>query len=68
MWYGSTNGSAASTSFDAFFKSVGETTANSATVNAFSYAISKIGSMPAPFVKYCSTVWGKEFVDDEDWD
>ena len=68
VWYGSTNGSAASTSFDAFFKSVGETTANSATVNAISNAISKIGSMPAPFVKYCSTVWGKEFVDDEDWD
>ena len=68
VWYGSTNGSAASTSFDAFFKSVGETTANSATVNAISNTISKIGSMPAPFVKYCSTVWGKEFVDDEDWD
>ncbi len=68
VWNCSTSGSAASVSFDGFFKSVGETATNSSVNNAFSNAISKIGAMPAPFVKYCSTVWGKEFVDDEDWD
>lgn len=68
VWNCSTSGSAASVSFDGFFKSVGETATNSSVNNAFTNAISKIGAMPAPFVKYCSTVWGKEFVDDEDWD
>ena len=68
VWNCSTSGSAASVSFDGFFKSVGETATNNSVNNAFSNAISKIGAMPAPFVKYCSTVWGKEFVDDEDWD
>lgn len=67
VWYGSTNGSAASVSFDAFFKNVGETATNTNVNNAINKAISKIGAMPAPFVKYCSTVWGREFVDDEDW-
>ena len=67
VWYGSTNGSAASVSFDAFFKNVGETATNNNVNNAINNAISKIGAMPAPFVKYCSTVWGREFVDDEDW-
>lgn len=67
VWYGSTNGSAASVSFDAFFKNVGETATNTNVNNAINNAISKIGAMPAPFVKYCSTVWGREFVDDEDW-
>ena len=68
VWNCSTSGSAASVSFDGFFKSVGETATNNSVNNAFSNAIGKIGAMPAPFVKYCSTVWGKEFVDDEDWD
>ena len=67
VWYGSTNGSAASVSFDAFFKNVGETATDTNVNNAINNAISKIGAMPAPFVKYCSTVWGREFVDDEDW-
>ena len=68
VWFGSTSGSAASVSFDGFFKSVGETATNNNVNNAVNNAINKIGAMPAPFVKYCSTVWGREFVDDEDWD
>ena len=35
---------------------------------SFNDAITKIGTMPAPFVKYCSTIWGIEFVDDNDWE
>ncbi|MCR4603252.1 MAG: imelysin [Prevotella sp.] len=65
VWYGSTNGSAASTSFAKFFEAVGKTVG---VESAFNNAISSIGAMPAPFVKYCSTVWNKEFTDDEDWE
>ncbi|MBQ8487167.1 MAG: imelysin [Prevotella sp.] len=65
IWYGSTNGSAAATSFAKFFEAVGtQTTVESATLNA----IQKIGAMPAPFVKYCSIVWGKNFDDPTNWE
>ena len=65
IWYGSTNGSAAATSFAKFFEAVGTaTTVESATLNA----IEKIGAMPAPFVKYCSVVWGKNFDDPNNWE
>ena len=65
VWYGSTNGSAATVSFAKFFQSVG---ANVGVEDAFNNAIQKIGAMPSPFVKYCSTIWSIEFVDDEDWE
>ena len=65
VWYGSTNGSAASVSFAKFFESVG---AQVGVQAAFDDAISKIGAMPSPFVKYCSTIWNIEFQDDEDWE
>ncbi len=68
VWYCSTNGSAASVSFKSFFDNVSLSATNTAVVNSFENAISKIGAMPAPFVKYCSTIWGKEFSDDESWD
>lgn len=68
VWYGSTNGSATDVSFSGFFKNVGQTAVNNNVTDAFNTAITKIGAMPAPFVKYCSVVWGKEFVDDESWD
>lgn len=68
LWYGSTNGSATDVSFNGFFKNVGQTAVNSKVTDAFNTAITKIGAMPAPFVKYCSVVWGKEFDDDESWD
>ncbi|MCR5197791.1 MAG: imelysin [Prevotella sp.] len=65
IWYGSTNGSKASNSFARFFEAVNTTVG---VESAFNDAITKIGNMPAPFVKYCSTIWGIEFVDDEDWE
>lgn len=68
VWFGSTNGSAAGTSFHSFFASVGQSATNSAVENAFNNAITRIGQMPAPFVKYCSTIWNIAFEDDEDWD
>lgn len=65
VWYGSTNGSAAATSFAKFFEGVGTaTTVSEATLNA----IEKISAMPAPFVKYCSIVWGKNFDDPSNWE
>ncbi len=68
VWYGSTNGSAASVSFNGFFASVGQNNVSTGVVNAFNDAITKIGDMPAPFVKYCCTIWNINFEDDEDWD
>ena len=67
VWYGSTNGSPASVSFYNFFQSVDASNVNTSVTGAFNDAINKIGAMPAPFVKYCSTIWGIEFTDDEDW-
>ena len=68
VWYGSTDGNPANISFYNFFQSVDASNVNTSVVNAFNNAISKIGAMPAPFVKYCSTIWGIEFTDDEDWE
>lgn len=68
VWYGFTNGTAASNSFSGFFTSVGQSATNTSVVNAFQNAITRIGQMPAPFVKYCSTIWNIAFEDDEDWD
>ena len=68
VWYGSTNGTAASNSFSGFFTNVGQSATNTNVVNAFQNAITRIGQMPAPFVKYCSTIWNIAFEDDEDWD
>ena len=67
VWYGSTTGSPASVSFYNFFQSVDASNVNTSVTGAFNDAINKIGAMPAPFVKYCSTIWGIEFTDDEDW-
>lgn len=67
VWYGSTNGNAANISFNGFFASVNQTNVNTSVVNAFNTAVTNIGNIPAPFVKYCSTIWGIEFTDDEDW-
>ena len=68
VWYGSTNGSPASVSFYNFFQNVGASAVNTSVTGSFNDAISKIGAMPAPFVKYCSTIWNIEFTDDEDWE
>ena len=68
VWYGSTNGSAAGKSFKGFFDAVGQSDVSSQCVDAFNNAITRIGQMPTPFVKYCSTIWNIAFEDDEDWD
>ena len=68
VWYGSTNGSAAGKSFKGFFDAVDQSDVSSQCVDAFNNAITRIGQMPAPFVKYCSTIWNIAFEDDEDWD
>ena len=67
VWYGSTDENAASISFNNFFSSVNPTL-NTAVVNAFTNAINAIGNMPAPFVKYCSVIWNKDFDDPTNWD
>lgn len=67
VWYGSTDGNAASISFNNFFSSVNPTL-NTDVVNAFTNAINAIGNMPAPFVKYCSVIWNKDFDDPTNWD
>ena len=67
VWYGSTDGTPANVSFYSFFKSVGADNVNDSVTKSFNDAITKIGAMPAPFVKYCSTIWSIEFTDDEDW-
>ena len=68
VWYSSTNGSDGGNSFNSFFASVGQSATNNSVTNAFNNAISRIGQMPSPFVKYCSTIWGIAFEDDEDWE
>lgn len=68
VWYCSTNGSDGGNSFNNFFASVGQSATNNSVTNAFNNAISRIGQMPSPFVKYCSTIWGIAFEDDEDWE
>ena len=68
VWYGSTDGNAASVSFNSFFQSVDADNVNNSVVKAINDAINLIGAMPSPFVKYCSTIWGIEFQDDEVWE
>ena len=68
VWFGSTNGSAAAGSFNAFFNSVGQESVATSVTNAFNSAINAIGEMPAPFVKYCSIIWTKNFDDPTNWE
>ncbi len=68
VWLGSLDGSAAQGSFHSFFASVSQTAMNTTVENAFNSAIDKIGRMPAPFVKYCSVIWNKNFDDPTNWE
>jgi len=68
VWQGSTDGSVSANSFQAFFANVGQDAVNTAVTSAFNGAVEAIGKMPAPFVKYCSVVWGKNFDDPDNWD
>ena len=42
--------------------------ANTSVETAYNQTITNIGNMPAPFVKYVSTIWNLAFEDDETWD
>ena len=47
---------------------MGQSATNTSMTNAINKAVNAIGSMPAPFVKYCSTIWNIEFSEDNEWD
>ncbi len=69
VWFGNTSGFVSfGQNFHNFFAGISQDNINSAVEGAISNAISKIGAMPAPFVKYCSVVWNIAFEDDEDWE
>ena len=68
VWLGSTDGQAAEYSFHGFFAATGNSAVNDKVEGAYQSAINSIGSMPSPFVKYCSTIWNIAFEDDEDWE
>ena len=66
VWYGNRTGvqNVADKSFHAFFSQTnGSINAN--VESSISGTIDAIGAMPAPFVKYCCTVWGKVFSEEE---
>lgn len=68
IWLGSTNKTANDYSFHTFFASVNKAATNNALENGYVDAISGISNMPAPFVKYCSVLSGKEFDDPDNWE
>jgi hypothetical protein len=65
VWYGSRNGSAAGKCFNDFFVKTNKSSISSNIVTLFNNAINKIGNMPAPFVKYCSTIWNLPYEEDD---
>jgi hypothetical protein len=65
---GSTNKTANEYSFHTFFASVKSETVNQKVENGYVATIEAISNMPAPFVKYCCTIWNINFEDDEDWE
>lgn len=52
-------------SFHSFFAATNLNSVNQSVEKSVSDAIRAIGNMPAPFVKYCCTVHGKNFADEE---
>ncbi len=68
VWLGSTDKTANQYSFHTFFASVNSSSVNTAMEGAYVAAIEGISAMPSPFVKYCSTIWGIAFEDDDDWE
>ena len=67
VWYGTTNGTASGNvkSFYNFFINTNQSALNSNMVNLINDAIDKIGKMPSPFVKYCSTIWNLPYEEDD---
>ena len=68
IWLGSTNKTANDYSFHTFFASVNKASTNKSLEDSYVSAISGISNMPAPFVKYCSILSGKNFDDPDNWD
>ena len=68
VWLGSTDKKANQYSFHTFFASVGKASFNTAVEGAYVASIAGISNMPAPFVKYCGTVWNKNFDDPTNWE
>ncbi len=68
VWLGSTDRTANTYSFHTFFASVSSQSTNTALEQAYVDAIEAISQMPAPFVRYCCTLWNIAFEDDEDWE
>ena len=68
IWLGSTNKTANDYSFHTFFASVNKASTNKSLEDSYVSAISGISNMPAPFVKYCSILSGKQFDDPDNWD
>ena len=68
VWLGSTDKTANQYSFHTFFASVKSDKVNKDVESNYVAAIESISNMPAPFVKYCSIVWGKNFDDPDNWD
>ena len=64
IWLGSLDGKTASKSFSKFFSNH-STSRGRAVEDAYTNAIAKIGAIPAPFVKYVSTIWGIAYEDSE---
>lgn len=68
VWLGSTDKKANQYSFHTFLASVGKASVNTAVEGAYVASIAGISNMPAPFVKYCGTVWNKNFDDPTNWE
>ena len=68
VWLGSTDKKANQYWFHIFFDSVGKSSINTAVENAYVASIAGISNMPSPFVKYCGTVWNKNFDDPTNWE
>ena len=68
IWLGSIDKTVNDYSFHTFFATVKQDAVNTAVENAYVSAITSISNMPAPFVKYCSVVWGKNFDAPDNWD
>ena len=52
-------------SFYNFFVQTNKSATSNNIVTLFNDAINKIGNMPAPFVKYCSTIWNLPYEEDD---
>ena len=65
VWYGSRSGSADGKNFNDFFVKTNKSATSSNIVTLINDAINKIGNIPAPFVKYCSTIWNLPYENDD---